>query len=288
MNSSRLTFAAGVVFLAFALLAFMGAACKETPPAGTAGGTAQAGDCDGMVIAKVGDVDLTLADLFQMPTIYMAIDDGMIMQEVLRQEAARRGISLTQEEIQKGLDDFYAGRGGKESFLGSVPPSIPKSLVDGDIRKMVISQALQKAILENAWEKDHGPVTDEEIDTIWNERGQMFIDQTAAELQIDPSQVTKEMAVNKVKDEIKNQWLTEKQNTFFEDLKKTYNARNLLRERLGEQETVEAPPAMEETTQSSGTQPEETASSTPPGASGEGTEQPSEPETGTGGGQNGE
>ncbi len=284
MNSSKLTFAAGVVFLAFALVVFLGAACKETPPSGTAGGTAQAGECDGMVIAKVGDVDLTLADLLQMPTIYMAVDDGMIMQELLRQEAARRGISLTQEEIQKGLDDFYAGRGGKEKFMESVPPSIPKSLVDGDIRRMVISQALQKAILENAWEKDHGPVTDEEVDTIWNERGQMFIDQTAAELQIDPAQVTKEMAVDKVKDEIKNRWLMEQQTKLFENLKKTYNVRNLLRERLGEQEEIEAPPATEDTTQTSGTQTEETVSPTPPEASGGGTEQPSEPETGTGGG----
>ena len=63
-------------------------------------------DAHDLLIARVGDKDITVADLLEKPRIYQMIHDDLIMQEIILQEASKRGVSPDQEAVQVQINQM--------------------------------------------------------------------------------------------------------------------------------------------------------------------------------------
>ncbi len=235
MNISKQCYIIGILMIVLVLSGGAGLGCMESKPIETPS------DVGSMAIARVGDVELTMEDLISKPQLYSVIDDGLIMQEIIRQEAARRGIVIEQETIQGKVDEFYEMQGGYEVFMENMGNNMPLALIPEDVRVFITNQEMQQAILNDVWATDHGPVSDEEITEYWSINESRLRMMIAGENEIEEAEVTMEMALEMIEEDLKNQWMSENAMTFFTDLRENSDVEFYLRDMLEEREEVVVP-----------------------------------------------
>jgi hypothetical protein len=223
-----IAFAIGII-LAFA------PGCKETaneaaPTGGsTAGSNGNTIPID-MPIVKVGDSDVKLGDLLFSAQTFWYLEQSLITNQVYFEEARKRGIYPTQADIDTKYLETMNQQGGEEQFLSSLPPSIPKALAIQDMKNNAIKQIIQEALLKDEFNKQHGPITDTELNQLWTDRGESLRPSIASEKGIPPEQVTMEMARTQLEDQIRNQWYSQNAQKFLDDLVASYQVENYLRE----------------------------------------------------------
>lgn len=239
VNNTFKSFAAGAFFtLIIMLMVLTGASCTENQPSQAAGET---GDCEDMVLVRVGEAGITLGDLFENPSFYMLVSDQLIQRELFEQEVLRRGITIDMDEIQQKVDDVIEQNGGWENFKSTIPPSIPISLVPADLRRNILQQSYPMAIIEDRYEKEHGPVTDDELETQWLAVPGLYEDRLAAEMGITPEEVTFEMAHEAIKEDIRTQWQNEHLPTLVEYLKENTEVEFYILDALNESADLQIP-----------------------------------------------
>lgn len=211
-----------IAVIAISLYLFTGIACTDTPPNQQADSN-PLGDIenfDNIILARVGDGEVTLTDLLMTPGVYVILHDQLIVAELVEQEAGNRGVVANQDDIELSLSMWYESMGGMEFFLeNQVPPAIPKSLVPFEIRKNHSIVALQHAVLGDRYDEEHGPVTDEEITEAWNLRPRVYQDRIATDEGLEMEDVTLEMAWDYIRESIRDTWISENMQTAVDDMK---------------------------------------------------------------------
>lgn len=231
-NQSRKFFAIGMV-ITLALVLSGGLACtntqtRPTPPSGSLDIQAM----ENMVLVKVGNETVTVADILRSPMVYGLMHDQIILPLMVSQEAESRGIFISDEEVQEELDLWFEGAGGEDVFYQTqISPNWPKVLVPDDIKKIITFQKLQQKIVEDQYDTDHGPATDEEIQQAWDRNPtsykQRYVSENAG---VAVEDVTLEMAWDMVTDDVRRLWIADHMSTLLEDLEQKYDIDNLILE----------------------------------------------------------
>ncbi|MCK4719754.1 hypothetical protein KAU08_03800, partial [bacterium] len=123
----------------------------------------------------------------------------------------------------------------------TIPPSIPISLIPADLRKSFLQQSYHKAIMEDRYDNEHGPSTDDELETQWLASPGMYESRMAGELGITPEEVTFEMAREKIEEDIRMQWQSERFQTLVEFLKESIEVEFYLLDVLDESADLQIP-----------------------------------------------
>ncbi len=223
MDNNKIT----IYMLIATLLLVTAMACEADPSPSNSGGEKEIYGLDSefnrIVLARVGDTEITIADLLLKPQVFQTIRTDLITQEIIRQDAARRGMSVSEDEIQAKVDEFMEMNGGRDEFMAQLPQSMPDTLVSADIRFYMEITVLKEKIIEQLYEEEHGPITDEERNETWEENKIMFSGQLAAELSIDVEAVTIDHAMDKVEELIETKWKSEHVNDYFVDLEENFD-----------------------------------------------------------------
>ncbi len=236
MNNTFKSFAAGVFFTLIIMLTVLtGASCTENQPAG------ETGDCKDMVLARVGEGNITLGDLLENPSFYGLVSEQLITRELLEQEALKRGITVDMDEVQQQVDDMIEQSGGWENLTSTIPQSIPISLIPADLRRSALQQSYHMAIMEDRYDNEHGPSTDDELETQWLAAPGMYEGRVAGELGITPEEVTFEMAREEIEEDIRMQWQSERFQTLVEFLKESIEVEFYLLDALNEPADLQIP-----------------------------------------------
>ncbi len=234
MKITRLTFTLGLLLLVSGLI--LGSACVEPVRPYVLGA-----ECDNFVLARVGEVDITLLDLLEKPQTFSLIQEGLITNEIIRQEAARRGVDVDMDFIQEQIDNMIAGYGTIDNFLEQVGSAMPSTLVLDDVRDYFVMQELKNQILNHEWETTRTPIPETEIMYHWSESETMYKQVLSNEMGIDPEEVTLEIARERMKEDIKQAWIGENSLTFFLDLRLAVDYEFYLFDALNGREHVVVP-----------------------------------------------
>ena len=248
---NNVTAAAGLMAVAIlGAFVFSGAACKQSTS--DTSGSAPAGieACQDVVIARVGDADITFGDLIQSPQYYLLFDQALVPRRVISLEAEKYGITADQSEVQARYDALMTERGGYDQFLAAVPPSIPRAIIPSDIRKSIAQELIMDALIQKAFDEQHGPITDEEIQDEFELDKGMYQNLVTNRLpDVEAEDVTVEMARDDIVQTIRNRWIGNHRDQYFQDLIAQYNVENYAAGVVGEMETGETtvPPVTGET-----------------------------------------
>jgi hypothetical protein len=83
-----------------------------------------------------------------------------------------------------------------------------------------------QALLDDEFAKQHGPITDQELNDLWATMPEQQKTQIATQQGIAPENMTMEMARPQLEQQIKGQWSNANGTKFIEDLKKSYQIEN--------------------------------------------------------------
>ncbi len=160
-----------------------------------------------IVLARVGEQEITLADFLAKDLFHYILSEVLVTQEIIKQEAARRGIVIPPEEIEEMYNNHPELASGMQAYLDKLSPSVPPSVALDSLRATVVRQLSEQAILTDAFETEHGPITDEEIEDIWSTQEQPIRRQVANDLGIDAEEVTLEDAMDLITGQVMNNWM---------------------------------------------------------------------------------
>jgi hypothetical protein len=216
---------AAAIMLAVILTFFPG--CKETSASasGPSSGHTIAADT---VIAKVGDTDVKLGDLVFTAQTMWYFKDSMINRIIMFDEAKRRGIFPSDEDIDKKYKETLEQQGGEAMFFSQLPEWLPKRLVMDDMKNNAAMQIIQEALIKDEFDKVHGPITDDELNNLWTEREASMRPSIASQKGIPPEEVTMDMARDQLTEQVRNNWYNENAQKFFDDLKNNTPVENYL------------------------------------------------------------
>ena len=241
-------FLAGLILVSAIII---GVGCSRGQAYSEAELTEYGPEYDSVVIARIDDNEITLADLLSNPQIYMLLDQYIITPEITLIEAAELGVSVPQEEIEEQYNNFLDTNGGWDAFIENmVPPMIPEELIPDDLKRNFLVQSLQEKIIEKLWEIEHGEVTDAEIEEFWVTNGEAYRNYLAGLAEVDPEELTMEQSTEYIAEEIKRQWISERQMTYMEEMRENHEIEILLLDRLNIvelAEDVDVPVVTEET-----------------------------------------
>jgi len=183
------------------------------------------------VLAKVGDRTITLEDVLYFPDLYGTLGQNIIKREVMLQEAAKRGVTVSQVEIADTLDKNISSQGGWEQLFKTVPDFIPKSVVVYYFRNMTTVNLYQSAILKDEFKKQHGEITFEELQEKWNANMKSLQQQYAYEhKEVAADDVTMDLVRDILENQIEQDWQGKNGQTFLDDLTKSYAVENYLKD----------------------------------------------------------
>jgi hypothetical protein len=181
-----------------------------------------------VVLARIDDKVLTLSDLLQFPEFFQFLDQTVILNEAVLQEAARRGIEVDQEEAETKLQEMLDSQGGMENVLSQAPPFIPKSILPEQMRTDTNLSILKETILHLVYLEKNGPITEEKIQKFWDDFGAVVRGQLAPELNTDPESVTYEQAREKTIEVMEQQWTQANSQLEINSLRDNFDSANYL------------------------------------------------------------
>ena len=225
--------AAVVISLAAIVLLVVGCTEGKKSAAGSAGpgGSLPAE----MVVAKVGDSNITLGDLLFSFQVLAYLEQGVIEYQIYTQEARKRGVYPSAEKIDEAFKKGLEGQGGEENLMKQIPAKfagIPKELIMQEFRKGSTTQLLQQAIAEDIFIKEKGDPTQDEVNQMFTQMGDGLKGQVATEKGIKPEEVTVDMALPKIKEALKQRWMGENAQKFIEELVKSYQVKNYILDQI--------------------------------------------------------
>jgi len=234
---------------ALTALILAGSACTRettTVSADTPSGLEEARD---VVLATVGDTNITLGDYINAPSYYVVLHETFIKPELVKMKATELGITVTQEEVQEKYDEYVEESGGFEQFIQGLPPSAPASLLPDDLKRNISQQLYIQKILEREFDREHGPPTDQEIQDEFDMNVRMYQNMIAndPEYDVQPEEVTAEMATEQIKESIKNRWISNHAREYIDELVEEYSIENYALDLIGEEEDVIVPAIGEDT-----------------------------------------
>jgi len=198
------------------------------------------------VIVKVGEAEITLADLLAKPQVYPILNDGLIAREVARQEAAKRGITPDMEFIQEQINVMIGQNGGYDAFMEQMGQQMPVILIPNDVREYFIHASLQQSIIDDLWEEQQMPRPEEELMELWETNGERYRLAVSSKLGLDIADVTYEMAVDEIIAELKTNWLSVNSQTSWQEIMDSYEIENYLLDSWAERDFVVVPLADED------------------------------------------
>jgi hypothetical protein len=229
-----------MVVLSAATLLTVSSCTKDA--SGASGNDISLEKSEDLSIARVGTTDLTLAELFKIPQLYQLIDERLIGNEILRQEVLKRGLTIDMDEVQKEIDNLVMMNGGMEQFLNNMNPAMPKALLPDDIHSYFVSNAMQKAIVEDEYDKTVGVPTEDTIDEEWDSNMDYWRNVYANENEVDDiTTVTKDMAHAIIVRELKVRWVSENTGMIIAGLRDQYDVDFILRNMVDSSSEVEVP-----------------------------------------------
>jgi hypothetical protein len=169
-----------------------------------------------------------LSDLLQFPEFFQFLDQTVILNEAVLQEAARRGIEVDQEEAETKLQEMLDSQGGMENVLSQAPPFIPKSILPEQMRTDTNLSILKETILHLVYLEKNGPITEEKIQKFWDDFGAVVRGQLAPELNTDPESVTYEQAREKTIEVMEQQWTQANSQLEINSLRDNFDSANYL------------------------------------------------------------
>ncbi len=248
MQFTKSPLTGNLIGMVFGLLVVVVAGCVTTQPYEPGENLEELTKYDDLIVARVGETNITLADVFQRPDVYVLIDESLIVGEVIMQEGAKRGIVIEQDEIEAKVAELIEANNGWEEFVNAQPKSIPPALLADFIRKNYVLEAMRKRILEHMWDTEEYPPSEEEIRANWNEHMGMYRARVGNELGIDHGEVTFEMARDTVVEGMKEQFVAARVSSpeFWHELADTYDIDFYLRNRAEDLYDVIVPELTEE------------------------------------------
>jgi len=238
---------------------------------------------DEVIIVRVGETDLTLADLLEVPQLYGFIDEKLIRPEIVRQEAERRNIVIDMEAVQKSIEDSMKMGGGYEKFIESViAQGIPRVLIDDDIRNYFAQQETMTAVVGQEFDRVHGPPSERQIREAWDRDAGYFQAKALEEYGISSSDVTLDIARPLIVEKIKYDWVQPRIAQYFTDLRETLDIENYLVERIDSMDRVVVPLVSESSFDLEPMDEHGADGETHEGQTDAGTEAPGEPESNAG------
>jgi hypothetical protein len=185
-----------------------------------------------VIVAKVGDAEINLGTVMYSLSMMAYLKQGVIMNAIYEQEAKKRGVYPTPEKIEEAFKKSIDSQGGEDKLMQSIPPTLadlPRPLILAEFRNQSTGRLVQTAILEDEFKKVHGEnYTQEELDSTWNQASQSIKTQMATDKGITPEEVTMDMALPKIQELIRQKWMGENGQKFFDDLTKAYPVTNFL------------------------------------------------------------
>jgi hypothetical protein len=235
---------------ALTTLIIAGSACVQQPTTVSAVDNPTSLDqARGVVLATVNDTSITLGDMISTPMYFVLLHQTLVTPEALRMRAVELGVVVTTEEIQEKYDEYMDQIGGFDQFASTVPESAPRSLLEQDLKKNLLQQLYLQEIMEIEFERQHGDYTDEEIQDEFDMNPRMYRNMVAnaPDAEIEPEDVTVDMAREQIEESIKSRWVSNNQQEYIRILAEDYNIRNYALDFIEEQEDVVVPAVGENT-----------------------------------------
>jgi hypothetical protein len=170
------------------------------------------------IVAEVGGHVITsreFADFYQVRPML----DQMIWETIVVLECNKRGITLDKDKYEDAFNMFIEQRGGREATQEWLDTN---GIRWDDILTYNKQQVLQQQLIDN----EIGSPTEEEINQLWNEKGDRYRQSLSGQLGIPETEITKD----DVRDQIITEWRNTKQSDVFTGLKekliKEYDVKN--------------------------------------------------------------
>ena len=119
---------------------------------------------DKMVLAKIGDSNLTIADLLKMPEIYQLLNTSIIPPKVIVYAAEKAGLSVSDEELEAGIKDYTAGFESIDQYYElSYPEYLPMEVREAHLRNRIYEQKIYIKLVHLKYVDEFGEPSEEEI-----------------------------------------------------------------------------------------------------------------------------
>jgi hypothetical protein len=235
---------------------------------------------DEVIIARVGETDMTLADLLEVPQLYGFIDEKLIKPEIVRQDAEHRNVDIDMEVVQKNINDSMKMGGGYERFIqNATDQGIPRVLIDDDVRTYFAQQETLNALVGLDYDTVHGPPSERQIREAWDRDAGYFQAKASDDLGISTTDVTFDIARPYILEKIKYDWVQPRIAEYLANLRQTWDIENYLIERINNMDRVIVPAVTESSFDLEPMEEHGAAEETPEGRTEPGTETPAEPES---------
>ncbi len=172
------------------------------------------------IVAEVGGHFITAQEFTNFYQVRPMLDQ-MIWEKIVVLECGKRGITLDKDKYESAFNMFIEQRGGREATQEWLDTN---GIRWEDILTYNKQQVLQQQLIDN----EIGSPTEEEINQLWNEKGDRYRQSLSSQIGIPEAEITKD----DVRDQIITEWRNTKQNDVFTGLKdrllKEYDVKNYL------------------------------------------------------------
>jgi hypothetical protein len=163
---------------------------------------------DKMVLAKIGDSNLTITDLLKMPEIYQLLNTSIIPPKVIVYAAEKAGLTVSDEELEAGIKDYTAGFESIDQYYElSYPEYLPMEVREAHLRNRIYEQKIYIKLVHLKYVDEFGEPSEEEIQERYAKNAR-YRDLMGHQLGVDPQSLTIDDVRDLIVDEIAMEWMS--------------------------------------------------------------------------------